>query len=32
MSTIDEQIVRDPDGYIIEVSQTTLARGWRPPS
>src|SRR6202034_2370645 len=24
--------VRDPDGYIIEVGQTTLARGWRPPS
>ena len=24
--------VRDPDGYIIEVGQTTLTRGWRPPS
>jgi catechol 2,3-dioxygenase-like lactoylglutathione lyase family enzyme len=24
--------VRDPDGYIIEVGQTTLPRGWRPPS
>jgi catechol 2,3-dioxygenase-like lactoylglutathione lyase family enzyme len=24
--------VRDPDGYIIEVGQTTLARGWRPPA
>ena len=24
--------VRDPDGYVIEVGQTTLARGWRPPS
>ena len=24
--------VRDPDGYIIEVGQTTLDRGWRPPS
>ena len=24
--------VRDPDGYIIEIGQTTLARGWRPPS
>ena len=24
--------VRDSDGYIIEVGQTTLARGWRPPS
>jgi catechol 2,3-dioxygenase-like lactoylglutathione lyase family enzyme len=23
---------RDPDGYIIEVGQTTLDRGWRPPS
>jgi catechol 2,3-dioxygenase-like lactoylglutathione lyase family enzyme len=23
--------LRDPDGYIIEVGQTTLARGWRPP-
>jgi catechol 2,3-dioxygenase-like lactoylglutathione lyase family enzyme len=23
--------IRDPDGYIIEVGQTTLARGWRPP-
>src|SRR3954453_18265039 len=24
--------LRDPDGYIIEVGQTTLAGGWRPPS
>ena len=24
--------IRDPDGYIIEVGQTTLPRGWRPPS
>ncbi len=24
--------LRDPDGYIIEVGQTTLARGLRPPS
>ena len=24
--------VRDPDGYIIEVGQTTLPRGWRPPT
>jgi catechol 2,3-dioxygenase-like lactoylglutathione lyase family enzyme len=24
--------IRDPDGYIIELGQTTLARGWRPPS
>jgi catechol 2,3-dioxygenase-like lactoylglutathione lyase family enzyme len=24
--------VRDPDCYIIEVGQTTLDRGWRPPS
>ncbi len=24
--------IRDPDVYIIEVGQTTLARGWRPPS
>jgi catechol 2,3-dioxygenase-like lactoylglutathione lyase family enzyme len=24
--------VRDPDGYLIEVGQTTLSRGWRPPS
>jgi len=24
--------VRDPDGHVIEVGQTTLARGWRPPS
>jgi len=24
--------VRDPDGYIIEVGQTTLPRGWRPPN
>ena len=22
--------IRDPDGYLIEVGQTTLARGWRP--
>jgi catechol 2,3-dioxygenase-like lactoylglutathione lyase family enzyme len=24
--------IRDPDGYLIEVGQTTLTRGWRPPS
>ena len=24
--------IRDPDGYLIEVGQTTTARGWRPPS
>ena len=24
--------IRDPDGYNIEVGQTTLPRGWRPPS
>ena len=24
--------IRDPDGYLIEVGQTTLARGWRPPA
>jgi catechol 2,3-dioxygenase-like lactoylglutathione lyase family enzyme len=24
--------IRDPDGYLIEVGQTTLARGWLPPS
>jgi catechol 2,3-dioxygenase-like lactoylglutathione lyase family enzyme len=24
--------IRDPDGYLIEVGQTALARGWRPPS
>jgi hypothetical protein len=24
--------IRDPDGYIIEVGQTTLTRGWRPPT
>ena len=24
--------IRDPDGYVIEVGETTLARGWRPPS
>lgn len=24
--------IRDPDGYIIEVGQTTLDRGWRPPA
>jgi catechol 2,3-dioxygenase-like lactoylglutathione lyase family enzyme len=24
--------IRDPDGYLIEVGQTTLARGWRPSS
>jgi catechol 2,3-dioxygenase-like lactoylglutathione lyase family enzyme len=24
--------VQDPDGYVIEVGQTTLSRGWRPPS
>ena len=23
--------LRDPDGHIIEVGQTTLPRGWRPP-
>jgi catechol 2,3-dioxygenase-like lactoylglutathione lyase family enzyme len=23
--------MRDPDGYLIEVGQTTTARGWRPP-
>jgi catechol 2,3-dioxygenase-like lactoylglutathione lyase family enzyme len=23
--------LRDPDGYLIEVGQTTTARGWRPP-
>jgi catechol 2,3-dioxygenase-like lactoylglutathione lyase family enzyme len=23
--------IRDPDGYLIEVGQTTLGRGWRPP-
>ncbi len=23
--------VRDPDGHLIEVGQTTLATGWRPP-
>jgi catechol 2,3-dioxygenase-like lactoylglutathione lyase family enzyme len=23
--------IRDPDGYIIEVGQTTLDRGWEPP-
>src|SRR5213082_1015271 len=23
--------IRDPDGHLIEVGQTTLARGWRPP-
>jgi len=22
--------IRDPDGYLIEVGQTTLAGGWRP--
>jgi predicted enzyme related to lactoylglutathione lyase len=22
--------IRDPDGHLIEVGQTTLARGWRP--
>ncbi len=24
--------IRDPDGHLIEVGQTTLASGWRPPS
>jgi catechol 2,3-dioxygenase-like lactoylglutathione lyase family enzyme len=24
--------IRDPDGYLIEVGETTLPRGWRPPS
>jgi catechol 2,3-dioxygenase-like lactoylglutathione lyase family enzyme len=24
--------IRDPDGHLIELGQTTLARGWRPPS
>lgn len=24
--------IRDPDGYLIEVGQTILDRGWRPPS
>ena len=24
--------IRDPDGHLIEVGQTTLPRGWRPPS
>jgi catechol 2,3-dioxygenase-like lactoylglutathione lyase family enzyme len=24
--------IRDRDGYLIEVGQTTLPRGWRPPS
>ena len=24
--------LRDPDGHLIEVGQTTLASGWRPPS
>ncbi|HEX9482811.1 MAG TPA: VOC family protein [Solirubrobacteraceae bacterium] len=24
--------IRDPDGYLIEVGQTTLPGGWRPPS
>jgi catechol 2,3-dioxygenase-like lactoylglutathione lyase family enzyme len=23
--------MRDPDGYLIEVGQTTTSRGWRPP-
>jgi hypothetical protein len=23
--------IRDPDGHLIEVGQTTLASGWRPP-
>src|SRR5436305_12022955 len=23
--------IRDPDGHLIEVGQTTLSRGWRPP-
>jgi catechol 2,3-dioxygenase-like lactoylglutathione lyase family enzyme len=24
--------IRDPDGYLIEVGQTTLESGWRPPT
>ena len=24
--------IREPDGYLIEIGQTTLPRGWRPPS
>ncbi|HEX5309786.1 MAG TPA: VOC family protein [Solirubrobacteraceae bacterium] len=24
--------IRDPDGYLTEVGQTTLERGWRPPT
>ncbi|MGO9900266.1 MAG: VOC family protein [Solirubrobacteraceae bacterium] len=24
--------IRDPHGYVIEVGQTILATGWRPPS
>ena len=24
--------IRDPDGYVIEVGQTSLSRGWRPPT
>jgi hypothetical protein len=24
--------IRDPDGHLIEIGQTTLPRGWRPPS
>lgn len=24
--------IRDPGGYLIEVGQTTLPRGWRPPA
>jgi catechol 2,3-dioxygenase-like lactoylglutathione lyase family enzyme len=24
--------LRDPDGHLIEVGQTTLTRGWRPPA
>jgi catechol 2,3-dioxygenase-like lactoylglutathione lyase family enzyme len=24
--------IRDPDGHLIEVGQTTTPRGWRPPS
>ena len=24
--------MRDPDGYLIEIGQTTTTRGWRPPS
>jgi catechol 2,3-dioxygenase-like lactoylglutathione lyase family enzyme len=24
--------IRDPDGHLIEIGQTTLASGWRPPS